>query len=181
MVNIAFTITPMSAPGSAARLAFFRLTSTHCCCSTWGLVFILVFQQECVPNAAVCFKAISPMTQFHRFLVSLHIHDTTASFRISPCPLCSLLWISGFRHSTEIGSRRNLLRLLIIFRPDTLIFLTGERISVFFRSLLCLAFGIFSSQLDSAPSTLLSGAAALALVPTGKQRKLFRRRESLIS
>ena len=58
-----------------------------------GLVFILVFRQECVPNAAVYFKAISPMTQSHRFLVSLHIHDTTSSFRISPCPLSSLLWI----------------------------------------------------------------------------------------
>ena len=55
--------------------------------------------------AAVYFKAISPMTQFHRFLVSLHMHDDlTVSFRISPCPLCSLLWISGLRHSTEIDS-----------------------------------------------------------------------------
>ena len=58
-----------------------------------GLVFILVFRQECVPNAAMYFKAISSMTLFHRFLVSLHIHDTTSSFRISLCPLCSLLWI----------------------------------------------------------------------------------------
>ena len=69
-----------------------------------GSVFILVFRQECVPNAAVYFKAISPMTLPHRFLVSLHIHDTTVSFRISPCPLCSLLWISGLRHSTEVDS-----------------------------------------------------------------------------
>ena len=51
-----------------------------------GSVFILVFRRECVPNAAVYFKAISPMTLHHRFLVSLHIHDTTYSFRISPCP-----------------------------------------------------------------------------------------------
>ena len=69
-----------------------------------GLIFILVFRQECVPDAAVYFKAISPMTQFHRFLVSLHIHDTTSSFRISPCPLCSLLRISGLWHSSEIDS-----------------------------------------------------------------------------
>ena len=55
--------------------------------------------------AAVYFKAISPMTQFHRFLVSLHMHDNpTYSFRISPCPLCSLLRISGLRYSSEIGS-----------------------------------------------------------------------------
>ena len=69
-----------------------------------GSVFILVFRQECVPNAAVYFKAISSMALTHRFLVSLHIHDTISSFRISPCPLCSLLWISGLRHSTEIDS-----------------------------------------------------------------------------
>ena len=50
MVNIAFTLTPMSAPGSAALLTLFRLSGTHCCCSTWGgLVFILVLRQECVP------------------------------------------------------------------------------------------------------------------------------------
>ena len=56
-------------------------------------------------TAAVYFKAISPMTQFHRFLVSLHMHDNlTYSFRISPCPLCSLLRISGLRYSSEIGS-----------------------------------------------------------------------------
>ena len=55
--------------------------------------------------AAVYFKAISPMTQFHRFLVSLHMHDNpTYSFRIFPCPLCSLLRISGLRYSSEIGS-----------------------------------------------------------------------------
>ena len=56
-------------------------------------------------TAAVYFKAISPMTQLHRFLVSLHMHDNlTYSFRISPCPLCSLLRISGLRYSSEIGS-----------------------------------------------------------------------------
>ena len=56
-------------------------------------------------TAAVYFKAISPMTQFHRFLISLHMHDNlTYSFRISPCPLCSLLRISGLRYSSEIGS-----------------------------------------------------------------------------
>ena len=73
-----------------------------------GSVFILVFRQECVPDAAVYFKATSPMTQFHRFLVSLHIHDTTYSFRISPCP-CVHCW--GFRdcgtpqRSTHICNR----------------------------------------------------------------------------
>ena len=35
----------------------------------------------------------------------------------------------------------------------------------------CFFFGIFSWQLDSAPSILLSGAAALALVPTRQAEK----------
>ena len=69
-----------------------------------GSVFILFFRRGVCANAAVYFKAIRPMTLPHRFLVSLHIHDTTYSFRISPCPLCSLLWISGLWHSTEIDS-----------------------------------------------------------------------------
>ena len=69
-----------------------------------GSVFILVIRRGVCANAAVYFKAISPMTQPHRFLVSHHIHDTTYSFRISPCPLCSLLLISGLWHSTEIDS-----------------------------------------------------------------------------
>ena len=117
----------MSAPGSAARLALFRLTGTHRCCPTWGFGFHPSLSTGVCANAAVYFKAISPMTLPHRFLVSLIIHDTTYSFRISPCLLCSLLWISGLRHSTEIDSLsvvgffRRLLRLLIIIRPDTLI------------------------------------------------------------
>ena len=69
-----------------------------------GSVFILVFRRGVCANAAVYFKAISPMMLPHRLLVSLHVHDTTYSFWISPCPLCSLLWISGLWHSTEIDS-----------------------------------------------------------------------------
>ena len=128
----------MSAPGFAALLTLFRLSSTHRCCPTWGgSVLILVFRRGVCANAAVYFKAISPMTQPHRFLFSLHVDDTTYSFRISPCPLCSLLWISGLWHSTEIDSLsvvgffRRLLRLLIIIKPDTPIFLTGEQLACF--------------------------------------------------
>ena len=138
MVNIAFTLTPMSAPGSAARLALFRLAGTHFCCSTWGFGFHPSLSTRVCAIAAVYFKAISPMTQFHRFLVSLHMHDNpTFSFRISPCPLCSLLRISGLRHSSEVDSLsvlgffRRLLRHLIIIRPDTPIFLTGEQLACF--------------------------------------------------
>ena len=102
------TIHPFQAFGYPSLLPYMR-----------GSVFILVIRRGVCANAAVYFKATNPMTLSHRFLVSLHIHDTTYSFRISPCPLCSLLWISGFWHSTEIDSRRCLLRLLIINRPDT--------------------------------------------------------------
>ena len=35
VVNIAFTVTPMSAPGSAALLTLFSLSGTHRCCPTW--------------------------------------------------------------------------------------------------------------------------------------------------
>ena len=152
-----------------------------------GSVFILVFRRGVCANAAVYFKAISPMTQPHRFIVCLHIHNITYSFRISPCPLCSLLWISGLWHSTEIDSLsvvgffRCLLRLLIIIRPDTPIFLTGEQLVCFSGPFVpCFFLGI-SWQLDSTPSTLLSGAAASAMIPTGQAEKTLHRRESPIS
>ena len=127
----------MSAPGSAALLTLFMLSGTHRCCPTWGFGLHPSLSTGVCANAAVYFKAISPMTQPHRFLVSLHIHDTTYSFLIYLCPLCSLLWISGLWHSTEIDSLsvvgffRRLLRLLIIIRPDTPIFLTGEQLACF--------------------------------------------------
>ena len=108
-------------------------------------------------------------------------------FWISPCLLCSLLWISGLWHSTEIDSLsvvgffRRLLRLLIIIRPDTPIFLTGEWISVFSVPCVPCFFVGISRQLDSAPSTLLSCAAASAMIPTGQAEKTLQRRESPIS
>ena len=108
-------------------------------------------------------------------------------FQISPCLLCSLLWISRLWHSTEIDSLSvfgflgHLLRLLIIIRPNTPIFLTGE-FFVCFRCLLCRASFLVSSwQLDSAPSTLLSDADASALVPTGQAEKTLQRTKSTIS
>ena len=120
------------------------------------------------------------MTHPHRFLVSLHVQDTTYSFRISLCPLCSLLWISGLWHSTEIDSLsivdflRRLLLLLIIIRPDTPIFLTGEQLACFSGPFVpCFLLGI-SWQLDSAPSKVLSSAAFWLWSQPDKQRKLFR-------
>ena len=177
----------MSAPGSAALLTLFRLSGIHRCCPTWGFGFHPSLTKGVCTNAAVYFKAISPMTQPHRFLVSLHVHDTTYSFRISPCPLCSLLWISGLWHSTEIDSLsvvgffKRLLRLLIIIRPDTPIFLTGEQLACFLGPFVPCFFVGFSWQLDSTPSTLLSGAAASAMIPTGQAEKTLQRRESPIS
>ena len=152
-----------------------------------GSVFILVFRRGVCANAAVYFKAINPMAQPHRFLVSLHIHDTTYSFRISPCPLCSLLWISGLWHSTEIDSLsvvdffRRLLRLLITVRLDTPIFLTGEQLACISGPFVPCFFLDISWQLDSAPSTLLSDAAASAMSPTGQAEKTLQWRESPIS
>ena len=69
----------------------FQAFGYHRCCPTWGSVFILVFRRGVCANAAVYFKAISPMTQPHRFLVSLHIHDTRQSlfgFLPVPCVHC---------------------------------------------------------------------------------------------
>ena len=157
MVNIAFTVTPISAPGSAVLLTLFRLSGTHRCCPTWGFGFHPSLSTGSVCQCRVYFKAISPMTQPHRFLVSLHVHDTTYSFRISPCPLCSLLWISRLWHSTEIDSLsvvgffRRLLRLLIIIRPDTPIFLTGEQLACFSGLFVPFFFLGISWQLDPCP------------------------------
>ena len=138
MVNIAFTITPMSAPGSAARLALFRLTGTHRCCPTWGFGLhpslfgrSVCLMQRCTQGYQSC--DATPQVPF-----SLHIHDTTVSFRIFS--LSSVFTAVDFgiaafhrdRLMSVIGIVRRLLRLLIILRPDALISLTGERISAFF-------------------------------------------------
>ena len=137
MVNIAFTLTPMSAPGSAALLTLFRLSGTIAVALNGGSVFILVFRRECVPNTAVYFKAISPITQSYRFLVSLHMYDTNILFSdFSLSPVFTAV-DSGIWHSTEIDSclllvtSLRLLRLLISIRPDTLKFLTGEQLACF--------------------------------------------------
>ena len=120
------------------------------------------------------------MTLPHRFLVSLHIHDTTYSFRISPCPLCSLLWISGLWHSTEIDSLsvfgffERLLRLLISIKPDTLIFLTGERISVFFGAFCAVLLSWYFLTVMIPPLAFCFQMLLLRLrSQPDKQRKLF--------
>ena len=96
VVNIAFTLTPMSAPGSAARLALFRLTGTHCCCSTWGgSVFILDIRQECVPMQRCTLRLL---VLWHNSIGSLFLSTYTTlyilliGFLPVPCVHC---W--GFR------------------------------------------------------------------------------------
>ena len=138
-MNIAFILTPMSAPGSAARLSLFRLTGTHCCCSTWGdSVFILVFRQECVPMQR-CTLRLSVL--WRNLIGSLFLFTYTTLYSLfSNFPLSPVFTAVDFgitalhrdRLMSVIGFVRRLLRLLIILRPDTLIFLTGERIIVFF-------------------------------------------------
>ena len=133
MVNIAFTLTPMSAPGSAARLALFRLTGTHCCCSTWGgSVFILVFRQECVPLQR-CTLRLSVL--WHNSIGSLFLSTCTTTRQLfSDFSLSPVFTAEDFGIAVLLRDRllaRSLLRLLIIIRPDTPIFLTGELLACF--------------------------------------------------
>ena len=74
-------------------------------------------------------------------LFSHHMYDTEYSFWISSMSSARTAVDPEFstpQRSTflfVIGFRLCLLRLLISLRPDILIFLTGERISMFFRGL----------------------------------------------
>ena len=97
-----------------------------------GLVFILVFRQECVPNAAVYSKlsilwhysigsSFSPHTR-HYILFS--------DFSLSPVFTAEDFGIAALLRDRLLA--RSLLRLLIILRPDTPLFLTGEWNGVFF-------------------------------------------------
>ena len=126
------------------------------------------------------FKAISPMTLPHRFLVSLHIHDTTVYFGFLLVPVSTavdfgIAALHRDRLISVIGFFWRLLRLLIIFRPDTLIFLTGEQISVFFGDFLCLASFLVLLTVRSMPLALCFQMLLRWLwSQPDKQRKLFR-------
>ena len=178
----------MSSPGSAARLALFRLTGTHCCCSTWGFGFHPSLSTGVCAIAAVYFKAISPMTQFHRFLVSLHMHDNpTYSFGFLPVPcvhccgfrdygtpqrsthVCNrILQASSTSANNPLGQKRQ-----YSWQVNELACFSGPFVPCFFLGI--------SWQYDSAPSTLLSGAVASAMFPTGQAEKTLQWRESPIS
>ena len=90
---------------------------------------------------AICsgvLKAISSVTLPHRFLfLSTYttLYSLFSDFSLSPVFTAVDFRITALhrdRLMSVIGFVRRLLRLLIILRPDTPIFLTGERIGVFF-------------------------------------------------
>ena len=173
-MNFAFTLTPMSAPGSAARLALFRLTDTHCCCSTWGgSVFILVFRQECVPNAAVYLRLL---VLWHDSIGSSFSPHTRHYILFSDFSLSPVFTAEDFGITALLRDRllaRSLLRLLIIIRPDTPIFLTGEQLACF-SGLLCLASLLVSPDSLIPPLALCFQVLLLRLwSQPDKQRKLF--------
>ena len=128
----------MSAPDSAARLALFRLAGTIAVALLGGSVFILVFRQECVPLQRYTLRL---SVLWHNSIGSLFLSTCTTTrqlfsdFSLSPVFTAVDFGITALhrdRLMSVIGFFRRLLRLLIILRPDTPIFLTGERIGVFF-------------------------------------------------
>ena len=179
----------MSAPGSVARLALFRLTGTHCCCSTWGgLVFILVFRQECVPLQR-CTLRLSVL--WHNSIGSLFLSTCTTTrhtlfgFLPVPCVHCCgfrdygtpqrsthvcnrILQASSTSANNPLGQTRQ-----YSWQVNELACFSGPFVPCFFLGI--------SWQCDSAPSTLLSGAVASAMLPTGQAEKTLQWRESPIS
>ena len=102
-----------------------------------GLVFILAFRQECVPNAAV-YSRLSVLWRYptgFSFSPRTRHYSLFSDFSLSPVFTAVDFGIAALhrdRLMSVIGFIRLLLRLLIILKPDALIFLTGERISSFF-------------------------------------------------
>ena len=144
-----------------------------------GLVFILVFRQECVPNAAVYSKLL---VLWHNSIGSSFSPHTRHYILFSDFSLSPVFAAEDFKIAALLRDRllaRSLLRLLIIIRPDTPIFLTGEQLECFSGPFVPCFFIGFSWQIDSAPSILLSDAAASAMIPTGQAEKtLPRKRKS---
>ena len=102
-----------------------------------GSAFILAFRQECLPNAAVYSRLLVlwryPTGSF--FSPHTRHYSLFSDFSLSPVFTAVDFGIAALHRDrliSVIGFVRRLLRLLIILRPDTLIFLTGEQISVFF-------------------------------------------------
>ena len=140
-MNIAFTLTPMSAPGSAARLALFRLAGTHYCCSTWGGFGFHPSLSTRVCAIAAVHLRLSVL--WHDSIgSSFSPHARQPDILLSDFSLSPVFTAEDFGIAVLLRDRllaRSLLRLLIIIRPDTPIFLTGEQLACF-RGLLYLAF-----------------------------------------
>ena len=97
-----------------------------------GSVFILVFRQECVPNAAVHSKL---SVLWHNSIGSSFSPHTRHYSLFSDFSLSPVFTAEDFGITALLRDRllaRSLLRLLIIIRPDTPTFLTGELIGVLF-------------------------------------------------
>ena len=103
-----------------------------------GSVFILVFRQECVPLQRCTLRLL---VLWHNSIGSLFLSTCTTTrqlfsdFSLSPVFTAVDFGITALhrdRLMSIIGFFRRLLRLLIILRPDTPIFLTSEQIGVFF-------------------------------------------------
>ena len=116
----------------------------------------------------------------HRFLASLHCTTRNILLRTTTLsPACTAV-DSGIWHSTEIDSLSVigfflcLLRLLIIFRPDTLIFLTSEQISAFFGAFYAVLLYWYLLTVKISPLPFCFQMLLLRLwAQPNKQRKFF--------
>ena len=92
-----------------------------------GSVFILVFRQECVPMQRCTLRLL---VLWHNSIGSLFLSTyTTLDILFSDFSLSPVFTAEDFGIVALLRDRllaRCLLRLLIIIRPDTPIFLTGE-------------------------------------------------------
>ena len=152
---------------------------THRGCSTWGLSSILVFRQGGSITTAVYFKAINPSTLPIGSFSPLY--DTEYSFLDFIFVPARTAVDSGILHYTEIDSLSVFgfllasLRLLISLRPDTLIFLTRERISVFSDPFYAVPLYWYLLTVKIPPLAFCFQMLLLRLwVQPDKQRKLFR-------
>ena len=153
-----------------------------------GLVFILVFRQECAPLQR-CTLRLSVL--WHNSIGSLFLSTCTTTwqslfgFLPVPCVHCCgfrdygtpqrsthvcnrILQASSTSANNPLGQTRQ-----YSWQVNELACFSGPFVPCFFLGI--------SWQYDSAPSTLLSGAVASAMIPTGQAEKTLKRRESPIS
>ena len=143
--------------------------------TTGGMGGIFSEQQRCTLRLSVLWRNLIGSLFLSTYTT---LYSLFSDFSLSPVFTAVDFGIAALhrdRLMSVIGFVRRLLRLLIILRPDTLLFLTGERISVFFRGLLCLA-----SFLVSPDSKILPLSFCFQMLlrwlwsQPDKQRKFFR-------